>query len=538
MKGIFKSIMFVAVAAMTLTACSEKDNSEVKAVVNSHSIEFVMAFEDDTRSGFSDERDGERYKSVWHGNEKIKVIVTDATDKYNYVEGEGHIDALPAGVESSEVAHFTVTFDRELPASGSIEVYAGEWIEGLTLTPNIRKSQSYNNYSVGAASHISKANVVNYTDGAPSTAELVFAPEVAFGKIIMSQFEAEAGAISEVKVTLNGSDTYTLTPEAGAVMTEPVAWFACAGGTEVTSLTVEATVNGVKYVKSAEGLNVVLNKNKVRPINVSNMARPAADYSVNLTKVASMVDNEIRFENEDGSDHITISFNPGLAEIVAGHYNAVGPDYANGIYAWNWSSEDALEFFYEAYGESTEVTADGGQGAFYNNNGIDITIDAEGVYNIVAHFQMLIDGDLKTVDFNYVGTLEAEQAKIAEDSDFYAIKYEGDYYDKVFKLYSHTIGELWINIYGGPDVGNTTHTLKEGTYNQDDGLYFIEGYGQYKPVGVSEFFTTAPKSMSLEVSVVDDMYKFVINADYSNFMAGAVIENAVFHGEITGLDLP
>jgi hypothetical protein len=69
-------------------------------------------------------------------------------------------------------------------------------------------------------------------------------------------------------------------------------------------------------------------------------------------------------------------------------------------------------------------------------------------------------------------------------------------------------------------------------------MYFGGNYGQYKPVGFSEFLTATPNSFTLDVSVVDGKYKFVINADYTNMYDGVVLENATFIGEIPGLGIP
>ena len=279
MKNLFKSLMLVAVAAMTFTAC-EKDNNEANKAEQKTVIEFTAGFEDYTRSGFASEKDGENYKSVWYGNESIIAIVTDANG--NQFTAWGSVDALPEGVDSSESAHFKVEFNEELPSSGSIEVFVGNWNTSGTATPNIGDEQGYSDYSVGSASHICKSNTVEYTNGVPNSVSLQFTPEVAFGKITMEQFEADA--ISEVVVTLNDTITYTLKPEYDTTMTLPVAWFACEAGLVVNSIAVTANVNGVEYFKSVEGLNVTFNKNKVRPINVTNMTEKPADHNLTFTE--------------------------------------------------------------------------------------------------------------------------------------------------------------------------------------------------------------------------------------------------------------
>ncbi len=486
MKNLFKSLMLVAVAAMTFTAC-EKDNNEANKAEQKTVIEFTAGFEDYTRSGFASEKDGENYKSVWYGNESIYAIVTDAND--NKFTAWGSVDALPGGVDSSESAHFKVEFNEELPSSGSIEVFVGNWNTWGTVTPNIGDYQRYSDYSVGSASHICKSNTVEYTNGVPNSVSLQFTPEVAFGKITMEQFEADA--ISEVVVTLNDSITYTLTPEYGTTMTLPVAWFACEAGLVVNSIAVTANVNGVEYFKSVEGLNVTFNKNKVRPINVTNMTEKPADYNLTFTEAEYIgVQSDwagdvytFKFENNDGNEMYLGFHQDDVVDgaLPVGTFNIgaleKGNVYGNGSY---FSKNSFAGMTYDPY---------------FSYNGSVIITKSDDTYSVVANVKdMYINGVYKSVKATFEGTLKSNDSGV--DTTGYTLLTTGShsfsgstlvvtdsYYEANFLLYNGGAGSIVIAgeyTFGGiQSIEGTLSgaSLLDGSratiYNNGDGSYTI-----------------------------------------------------------------
>ena len=149
----------------------------------------------------------------------------------------------------------------------------------------------------------------------------------------------------------------------------------------------------------------------------------------------------------------------------------------------------------------------------------------------------------KTMSFQYgrVGTFSVsglEEVVAPSAPMFTSAGYNGNPGDKVVKLYSDTLGELWMNFYGSNPLLSSDNWINPGQYGKDNGMYFGGNYGQYKPAGFSEFLTAAPNWFTLDVSIVDGKYKFVINADYTNMYDGVVLENATFIGEIPGLGMP
>ena len=161
------------------------------------------------------------------------------------------------------------------------------------------------------------------------------------------------------------------------------------------------------------------------------------------------------------------------------------------------------------------------------NNAVTKTIDVAALEN-------------KTLSFNCGRVSTFSVSGLAEPAVpmFTSAGYTGNPGDKVVKLYSDTLGELWMNFYGSNPLLSSDNWINPGQYGKDNGMYFGGNYGQYKPVGFSNFLTSTPNSFTLDVSIVDGKYKFVINADYTNMYDGVVLENATFIGEIPGLGMP
>ena len=163
--------------------------------------------------------------------------------------------------------------------------------------------------------------------------------------------------------------------------------------------------------------------------------------------------------------------------------------------------------------------------------------DAEG--NALSKTVNMADKE-KPLAFSYgkVSTFSVSGLEEPVVPMFTRAEYNGNKSDKVIKLYSDTLGELWMNFYGSNSLITSDNWINPGTYGKGNGMYFGNNYGQYKPVGHPYFATSQPNAFTLDVSIVNGMYKFVINADYTNTSAGVILENATFIGTIPGLDIP
>ena len=529
MKRLFKNLMLVAVAAMAFVACSQ-DNDSINILAKKTVLHFNAGFADDTRSSFVEKEDGATsYKSVWNGGELLIISVCDSEGKE---VGQSYANVkLDEGVESAESMHFSAEYNGAIPENGSITVYSGNWSsdDSGKYTPNIYSDQyGATDYSVASNFHICKSNTVEFTNDLPATIDLTFSTAVAFGKITMSQFSDVANKIDEVKVTINDNTTYTVYPEN---LTKPVVWFAAEAVEAVTKLSIEAKVDGVTYVKTAEKLDTSFETGLVRPINVSVMTEKPADYNVVLTKVTNIEGNTISFVGEDSNDKLTLAINPGLETIVAGTYTGVDAT----SYGPGFSSDSALE--YDFMGSYFNISAAYNEDYDFYLNGSPIVITDLGDNNFsittTTSTWIPVDNATKTVKITFEGKLEAELPT------FTSATYTGGGTDKIIKLSGEELGELWINLYGsGNPLITSDNWINVGQYSINKGLYFGPDYGQYKPAGYSEWLSSTPNSFTLDVSIVDGQYMFVVNADYSNMKEGVTLVDATYHGDIENLDYP
>lgn len=518
MKRLFKNLMLVAVAAMAFVACSQ-DNDSINILAKKTVLHFNAGFADDTRSSFVEKEDGATsYKSVWNGGEQLIISICDSEGKlvgqsYAWVE-------LEEGVESAESMHFSAEYGGTIPENGSITVYSGNWSsdDSGKYTPNIYSDQyGATDYSVASNFHICKSNTVEFTNGLPATIDLTFSTAVAFGKITMSQFSDVADKIEEVKVTINDNTTYTVTP---ATLTKPVVWFAAEAVEAVTKLSIEAKVDGVTYVKTAENLTTSFETGLVRPINVSAMTEKPADYNIEFTKMVFEGDSQnggylYTFTNESDSESMSLAFNPAYGNpLQAGTYECCF-----------WFNGDNYDF----NGNDSILITDGEE--YYPTVGSKIIVELnESVYTIKAN---LVVGE-KTAVCTFTGEISEPELPT-----FTSATYDGAGTDKIIKLSGEELGELWINLYGSANPLITSDNwINVGQYSINNGLYFGGNYGQYKPAGYSQWCTGTPNSFTLDVSIVDGQYMFVVNADYSNMIDGVALVDATYHGDIEGLDYP
>ena len=162
MKNLFKSLMLVAVAAMTFTAC-EKDNNEANKAEQKTVINGVATIKnDDTRSYFT-ENNGEGYASTWEGNEQIKVFAGEESVSTT-VDSEGN---------------FTATFDGEV---NTITVCspAYQWSDANTFDVPYFQVPLAN--SVATDAHILKSEETVVSNG---TASVQMKHAAAYGKMTL-----------------------------------------------------------------------------------------------------------------------------------------------------------------------------------------------------------------------------------------------------------------------------------------------------------------------------------------------------------------
>ncbi|MBO5856434.1 MAG: hypothetical protein J6Q62_07230 [Alistipes sp.] len=497
MKNLFKNLMLVAVAAMAFTACTESNN-EVNAVTKKVVLEFVADLaDDDTRVAFG-EKDGNKYPVVWEAYDNVKITIGEKYTYYTLTEE----DVLESGKKAIIRPEFELLEDETL--SGDIVATVNEYVsfddhQGNTPTISLKAEAVY-----------------------PATT-LAFEHQYAYGKMELVGLPAEFN-VTEVKLNLVGGGKELNHTISGNSVEDNIFWFTTEAMEAVESFAVYASNGAVTYYRE-----VTVEKNfafvvgQVSAFRVKELVEKPADFNVQLTKITSMSNNVIRFEGDNAEDNITISFNPGLETIVAGHYDAVEKDWFNGG-VWAWSSDSALEFATESQGSSVDVNAAGGIEWYYNQNGVDVSVDGD-VYTIVAHLKNYTSSGNQTVDFTYVGKLEAPVFTSAS-SDATA----GNYYDCYLTFEGENLGTLVLNAY---HVVNAILELPVGSYmlKEAPNNFWIAGFSYFIPAGTETQYNLT--SGTVEVSVVNDEYVI----EFIDLAYDSKVLNTTYTGAITGLNL-
>lgn len=257
----------------------------------------------------------------------------------------------------------------------------------------------------------------------------------------------------------------------------------------VNSIAVCATVNGVEYVKSVEGLDVTFNKNMVRPINVTNMAEKPADYNLIYTEGAP-----IGLQSDWAGDYYTFKFtnNEGNYMVIAFHPNdivdgalPVGTFEVGGLSQGN------------VYGNGSyfDAATIGTDWNVYFSQGSVIITKSDDIYSVVVDLKDLwTPNGNKTVNATFEGSVEVNNSGV--DTTGYSVlttathSFSGSTlsvtdttYELNVKLYNggagSTVmpGEYTFNgvpsiegtISGAPLIDGSKATI----YNNGDGTYTI-----------------------------------------------------------------
>lgn len=339
MKNLFKSLMLVAVAAMTFTAC-QNDNGEMDMLVKKTVVTGVASLGDDTRSGFVDSETIENedgtttvYKSAWDGTETIKLFA-DRGLEAPALETTATIDAE---------GKFTAEFEGELPENFFMTVCspAESWTSQYTCT--IPQVQTPRANSVDPAAHIVQAQNVYVVGGTADYFKMQHM--VAYGKMTVNT-PAEF-VIDHVDIELNGewygakSFSYTINADN---VEDNTFWFAT-DIIEVADFTVTAyDAEGNAYTKSVtipEDRKLSFTSyGGVSKFSVSNLEvyeKPAAFTRAYTYNASYTSDYIIMFEGPVGK----LKTNPcGITtnnwELIPGVYNVAAS--SNCFYNGTWTA--------------------------------------------------------------------------------------------------------------------------------------------------------------------------------------------------------
>lgn len=524
MKNLFKNLMLVAVAAMAFVACSQEGN-EVNILAKETTFEFTAGFNEDTRSGFG-EKEGDAYPSVWNGGESIIAIFSNEDG----VIGSAYssIDDLGEGVESSKTATFTVKYEGSLPDNYSVTFYSGSWYTNYETGEAyyyISDNQRCTDTSVESSNHLCKTEAIEVVNGEISTLNLTFNTATAFGKVTMEQFSDIADKIEEVKVTINENTTYTVTPNA---LTKPVVWFACEAIESVTSLIVEAKVDGVTYIKTKEDIAegaLSFNTGRIRPINVKDMTEKPADYTFAFDSCVAINAYEgywggenyyaFKFTNSNNNQEWYLGFSAeditndtlpiGTFEVT--NNMEQGKVYGNGSFLLN------IDEFNNEY-------------PTYLTEGTVTISENEGVYNVLAKVKAYVNGS-RTIDISFEGTIAEPELPTFTS----AIITNAAMDDKLVQFTSDELGTLQLNFYNCNN--NNWIDARTYTFANSGEIYPGGSYSWYKDIDGTQHYAV---NGTVVVTIVNGKYhiEFSNITDYD----GSYTLNAVYEGEIEGLIVP
>ena len=188
----------------------------------------------------------------------------------------------------------------------------------------------------------------------------------------------------------------------------------------------------------------------------------SADYEITLTKITEINGNTISFTGDNAQDKLTLVFNPGLTEIVAGTYNPapVGPMDVDPYYGTIWSSDSALEI--GTYNQTTfNISSDYNQYGYYPDGGGVVTVSISGTtYTIVA---LLMHYTGTTYKFTYTGALE-----VTTDDE----GGEGEVAATTFNFYGR-----WDDYYGLTSKSSGVYKLVGENFDIDFAIRWV-GYDQ------------------------------------------------------------
>ncbi len=331
MKRLFNIMMFVAVAAMGITAC-QNEPTEINVSAKKVTIEVIGEL-DATRSSFGEmvvNGTDKYFPSKWDGGEQVVFSLNEAALVTAENTGTGNR------------ATFSVELTEETPTTeGTIYAFSpkGNYSTGKGGFTNINASyqdlyvvvpteQTPSTTSVDPAAHL-LAGKATYDNGLPSSIKMTFEHAAAYGRMEITNFAEE---ITKVKITasspLAGTSCYyyyagekmgqlTNADQTTITINNPAAdnkafWFGCApadlsdGTLEVKVYTADAS-----YTKSINLTDKTL----------SFVQGQVANFRVNMSGIA-----------KDVVDETSYALVTSLADIEDGQYIIAGYDSTNDKY--------------------------------------------------------------------------------------------------------------------------------------------------------------------------------------------------------------
>lgn len=318
MKKLFTKMMFVAVAAMGITAC-QNEPTEINVSAKKVTVEVIGEMEA-TRSSFGDiveNGDADYYPSQWDGGESVQFSLNEAALVTAENTGTGNKATFSVALTDDSTTEGTIyAFSPKGVYDGSNAANCKGGFTGDINKTNKRRfvvvptEQSPTATSVDPAVHL-LAGKATYSDGLPSSIKMKFSHVAAYGRMELTNFaenvtkvkisasEALAGTscyyyyAGESEGQLTNADRTSITINNPAEANK-VFWFGCApadlsgGSLEVKVYTADAT-----YTKTIDLTNreLAFEQGLVSQFKVNMLSDVSKDEEkVCYTKVTSTAD--------------------------------------------------------------------------------------------------------------------------------------------------------------------------------------------------------------------------------------------------------
>lgn len=308
MKRLFNIMMFVAVAAMGITAC-QNEPTEINVNAKKVTIEVIGEL-DATRSSFGDfveNGDADYYPSKWDGGEEVVFSLNEAPLVTAKNTGTGSKATFSVGLTDDETTEGTI---YAFSPKGNYSTGKGGFTSINTdyqdLYVVVPTEQNPSTTSVDPEAHL-LAGKATYDNGLPSSIKMAFDHAAAYGRMEITNFAEE---ITKVKITasapLAGTSCYyyyagekmgqlTNADEETITINNPAAdnkvfWFGCApadlseGTLEVKVYTADAS-----YTKSIDFAS------KDLELGFAFVQGQVANFRVSMSGVAKDVVDETSY---------------------------------------------------------------------------------------------------------------------------------------------------------------------------------------------------------------------------------------------------
>lgn len=199
MKRLFNIMMFVAVAAMGITAC-QNEPTEINVSAKKVTIEVIGEL-DATRSSFGDfveNGDADYYPSKWDGGEEVVFSLNEAALVTAENTGTGSNATFSVGLTDDETTEGTIyAFSPKgnySTGKGGFTSINDTYQDLYVVVPT---EQNPSTTSVDPEAHL-LAGKATYDNGLPSSIKMAFEHAAAYGRMEITNFAEE---ITKVKIT-------------------------------------------------------------------------------------------------------------------------------------------------------------------------------------------------------------------------------------------------------------------------------------------------------------------------------------------------